>query len=311
MTMTPRVREILSWYGADNVGTLTNLARMLNHGRLGGTGKLVILPVDQGFEHGPARSFAPNPPAYDPRYHFELAIAADCNAYAAPLGFLEAGAREFAAEVPLILKLNDADVLLDAKDPNQGLTGSVQDALRLGCSAIGFTIYPGSAHQLEMYGQLRAHAEEAKRHGLVVVVWAYPRGSGLSKAGETAIDVVGYAAQIAAQMGAHIIKVKLPSAHIEQAAARKVYEACKIPIATPAERVRHVMECAFAGRRIVIFSGGAAVFDDEKLLEEIRAIHAGGGFGSILGRNSFQRSRADALKMLSAVMDVYAAAPGA
>src|SRR3546814_274163 len=112
-------------------------------------------------------------------------------------------------------------------------------------------------------------------------------------------------------MGAHIIKVKLPSAHIEQAAARKVYEACKIPIATPAERVRHVMECAFAGRRIVIFSGGAAVFDDEKLLEEIRAIHAGGGFGSILGRNSFQRSRAEALKMLSAVMDVYAAAPGA
>jgi class I fructose-bisphosphate aldolase len=303
--MTPRVQEILSWYGADNPGTLTNLARLLNHGRLAGTGKLVILPVDQGFEHGPARSFAPNPPAYDPRYHFELAIEAGCNAYAAPLGFLEAGARDFAGDIPLILKINDADSLLDEKDPDQALTGGVQDALRLGCSAVGFTIYPGSAHQEAMFGQLRDCAEEAKRRGLAVVVWSYPRGSGLSKAGETAIDVIGYAAQIAAQLGAHIIKVKLPSDHIEQEAARKVYEATKIPIATAAERVRHVVQCAFAGRRIVIFSGGAAIGDDE-LLEEIRAVHAGGGFGSIIGRNSFQRARPDALRMLKAVMDIHA-----
>lgn len=309
--MTPRVREILSWYGADNVGTLTNLARLLNHGRLGGTGKLVILPVDQGFEHGPARSFALNPPAYDPRYHFELAIDAGCNAYAAPLGFLEAGARDFPGDLPLILKVNDDDVLLAQADPNQALTAGVADALRLGCAAIGFTIYPGSSHQLEMYGQLRAYAETAKRHGLAVVVWAYPRGSGLSKAGETAIDVAGYAVQIAAQLGAHIIKVKLPTAHLEQAEARKVYEAQQIPIATPAERVRHILECAFAGRRIVIFSGGAATFDDAALLDEIRAIHAGGGFGSILGRNSFQRSKPEALKMLAAVMDIYRSAPNA
>ena len=182
--MTPRVKEILSWYGADSPGTLTNLARLLNHGRLAGTGKLVILPVDQGFEHGPARSFAPNPPAYNPHYHFELAIEAGCNAYAAPLGFLEAGARDFAGEIPLILKTNDNDVLREEKDPNQALTASVQDALRLGCCAVGFTIYPGSAHQLEMYGQLRAYAEEAKRNGLAVVIWSYPRGSGLSKEGE-------------------------------------------------------------------------------------------------------------------------------
>lgn len=303
--MTPRVREILSWYGADNVGTLTNLARLLNHGRLAGTGKLVILPVDQGFEHGPARSFASNPPAYDPRYHFELAIEAGCNAYAAPLGFLAAGARDYAGDIPLILKVNDDDSLLAQNDPDQALTASVGDALRLGCSAIGFTIYPGSVHQLQMYGQLRACAEEAKRHGLAVIVWAYPRGSGLSKAGETAIDVIGYAVQIAAQLGAHIIKVKLPTAHIEQDEARKVYEAQHIPISTPAERVRHVIDCAFAGRRIVIFSGGAAIFDDDQLLAEIRAIHAGGGFGSILGRNSFQRSKPDALKMLGEVMEIY------
>ena len=302
--MTQRIQDILSWYGSDNPGTLTNLARLLNHGRLAGTGKLVILPVDQGFEHGPARSFATNPSAYDPRYHFQLAIEAGCNAYAAPLGFLEAGAREFAGQVPLILKVNDHDVLLDEPDPHQALTGSVQDALRLGCVGIGFTIYPGSSHRLEMYGQIRAYAEEAKRYGLAVIIWSYPRGAGLSKAGETAIDVTAYAAHIAAQLGAHIIKVKLPTNHIEQDPARKVYEQQRIPISTLEERVRHVVQCTFNGRRIVIFSGGV-MDSDSALLDEIRAIRSGGGFGSIIGRNSFQRSKRDALNLLSKITDIY------
>jgi len=302
--MTQRINEILSWYGSDNPGTLTNLTRLLNHGKLAGTGKLVILPVDQGFEHGPARSFAPNPPAYDPRYHFELAIAAGCNAYAAPLGFLSAGAREFAGEIPLILKANDHDILLDESDPTQALTGSVEDALRLGCVGIGFTIYPGSAHRFEMYQQIRACAEEAKRHGLVVIIWSYARGSGLSQAGETAIDVIGYAAQIAAQLGAHIIKVKLPTEHIEQEAARKVYEQEQIPIATLSDRVRHVVQCAFNGRRIVIFSGGA-IDTDDAFFNEVRAIQAGGGFGSIIGRNYFQRSKSDAVRFLNTIIDIY------
>ena len=303
--MSDRVREILSWYGSDNPGTLTNLARLLNHGRLAGTGKLVILPVDQGFEHGPARSFAVNPAGYDPRYHFQLAVDAGCSGYAAPLGFLEAGAREFAGEVPLILKLNNRDSLMEEKDPAQAITGSVSDAVRLGCAAIGFTIYPGSAHRLDMYGQLRSLAEEAKRVGLAVVVWSYPRGGQLSKEGETAIDVCAYAAQIAAQLGAHIVKVKLPSAHLEQKAAAAVFEKQRIPIATLAERVRHVVESTFAGRRLVIFSGGPAS-TDEQVLEEIHAIRDGGGFGSIIGRNSFQRKRADAIKLLHNIMDVYA-----
>src|SRR5439155_1185042 len=188
--MSERVREILSWYGSDNPGTLTNLARLLNAGTLAGTGRFVILPVDQGVEHGPARSFAVNPDAYDPRYHFELAIAAGCNAYAA-------------------------------------------------------------------------------------------------------------------QLGAHVIKVKLPSAHLEQAAAKKVYESTQVPIGTLAERVRHVVQAAFNGRRIVIFSGGAAN-KDEAVFDEVRAIRDGGGFGSIIGRNSFQRKKPEALKFLSTVMGIYA-----
>jgi class I fructose-bisphosphate aldolase len=301
---TPRVKEILSWYGSDSPGTLTSLARILNHGRLGGTGKLVILPVDQGFEHGPARSFGPNPPAYHPHYHFELAIEAGVNAYAAPLGFLEAGARDFAGEVPLILKMNDHDVLLDEKDPDQAITGSVEDALRLGASAIGFTIYPGSSHRLEMYGQIRAYGAEAKKHGLAVVIWSYPRGSGLSKEGETAIDVTAYAAHIAAELGAHIVKVKLPTAHIEQEAARKVYEKEAIAIGTLPDRVRHIVQSTFAGRRILIFSGGPTD-ETSNFLEEVRAIHAGGGFGSIVGRNSFQRKKPEALQFLHDIIDIY------
>jgi class I fructose-bisphosphate aldolase len=300
-----RVKEILSWYGSANAGTLGNLARILNHGRLGGTGKLVILPVDQGFEHGPARSFAKNPPAYDPRYHFELAIDAGCNAYAAPLGFLEGGAAEFAGDVPLILKLNNSDSLYGGADPAPAVTGSVDDALRLGCAAIGFTIYPGSAARNEMYQQIRALSEEARSKGLAVVIWSYPRGSGISKDGETAVDVVAYAAQIAAQLGAHFIKVKPPTAHVEQKDAKKVFEAEKIPVATLADRVRHVVQSAFGGRRIVIFSGGAAKGRDE-VLEEIRGIAQGGGFGSIVGRNSFQRPKTEAIELLHEIMDIYA-----
>ncbi|MEM7202615.1 MAG: class I fructose-bisphosphate aldolase [Planctomycetota bacterium] len=299
-----RVDEILSWYESDNPGVLKNLRWLMETGNLAGTGKFVILPVDQGFEHGPARSFAKNDAGYDPLYHYQLAVDAGCNAYAAPLGFLEAGARQFAGRIPTILKLNNSDSLFSGEDPKPAVTGSVEDALRLGCAAIGFTIYPASAFRNEMYMELRELAEEAKEAGLAVVVWSYPRGTGISKKGETAIDVVAYAAQIAAQLGAHIIKVKPPTADIEQDAARKVYEAQGIPIATLEQRIQHVVQSAFGGRRIVIFSGGAAKGNDE-VLAEITGIAKGGGFGSIIGRNSFQRPKADAIEMLSTVQGIY------
>jgi fructose-bisphosphate aldolase, class I len=303
--MEARVKEILSWYDSDNPGTRTNLARIMNHGRLAGTGRFVILPVDQGFEHGPARSFAVNPAGYDPTYHFQLAIAAGCNAYAAPLGFLEAGAAEFAGDIPLILKMNNHDVLNDEKDPLSSVTGSVKDALRLGCVAAGFTIYPGSAKAQTMYEECREMIAECRANGLASVVWSYPRGSSISKAGETGIDVVAYAAQIAAQLGAHIIKVKPPTQHIEQAEAKKAYEKAAVPISTLAERVRHVVQSAFNGRRIVIFSGGATNESEEALYDEYRAIRDGGGFGSIIGRNSFQRAKPRALEFLDTVMKIY------
>ena len=303
--MVDRVREILGWYRSENPGVVTNLARILNHGRLGGTGHVVILPVDQGIEHGPGRSFAVNPAGYDPEYHFRLAIEAGCNAYAAPLGFLEAGAADYAWRVPLILKANSHDSLYHEVNPMPAMTASVSDALRLGCAGIGYTIYPGTRDRRLLYTELSELVREAKAAGLVVVVWSYPRGEQLSKEGETAIDVVAYAAHLAAQMGATLIKVKLPTSHLELPAAKAVYEKEAVPIATATERVRHVVQSAFDGHRVVIFSGGAAK-DDASVFNDVRAIRDGGGFGSIIGRNSFQREHDDALAFLNTVMRIYA-----
>jgi class I fructose-bisphosphate aldolase len=303
MAATDRVKQILSWYGSETPGTRTQLYRLLTSGALAGTGKLVILPVDQGFEHGPIRSFATNPPAHDPLYHFQLGIDAGCNAYAAPLGFLEAGAADYAGQIPLILKLTTRDTLSKVA-PCSALTGSVDDALRLGCVGIGFTIYPASELRNTMYQELRELTLEAKAKGLAVIVWSYPRGSGISKEGETAIDIAAYAAHIACQLGAHVVKIKPPTAHVEQPEAKKEIEKAKIPLGTLAERVRYCVQAAFAGRRIVIFSGGAAKGNDE-VLEEIRQLNQGGSFGSIVGRNAFQRSHADGVALLKQIIGIY------
>jgi class I fructose-bisphosphate aldolase len=300
MTMTDTVRRILGHYESDNPGTKANLARILMQGRLGGTGKLVILPVDQGFEHGPARSFAPNPPAYDPHYHFQLAIDAGLSAYAAPLGMLEAGADTFAGQIPTILKLNSSNSWATSID--QAVTGSVDDALRLGCAAIGFTIYPGSDAIFDMMEEIRELSAEAKSVGIATVIWSYPRGGNLSKDGELALDVGAYAAHMAALLGAHIIKVKLPTDHIEQKEAKKLYEGGDW--STQANRVAHVVQSAFNGRRIVVFSGGAAKGADA-VYDDARAIRDGGGNGSIIGRNSFQRSREEALQLLDRIVRIY------
>ncbi|MEQ9122792.1 MAG: class I fructose-bisphosphate aldolase [Alphaproteobacteria bacterium] len=302
MLMTRKVKEILSWYESDSPGTKTNLARILMQGKLAGTGKMVILPVDQGFEHGPDRSFAPNPPAYDPHYHFQLAIDAGLNAYAAPLGMLEAGADAFAGQIPTILKLNSSNSHATAKD--QAVYGGVDDALRLGCSEIGFTIYPGADDQFEMMEEFRELAAEAKSVGLAVVLWSYPRGGNLSKDGETAVDVTAYAAHLAALLGAHVIKVKPPTEHIEQKEAADALKKAGVDLSTLDKRIAHVMQSAFNGRRIVVFSGGAAK-GTEAVLDEIRQVAKGGANGSIIGRNSFQRDKKDALELLDTIVKIY------
>lgn len=297
---TKVVQKILSNYESDNPGVKANLYRMLNQGKLGGTGKMIILPVDQGFEHGPARSFSVNPDAYDPHYHYQLAIDAGLSAYAAPLGMLEAGADKFAGQIPTILKVNSSNSWATAA--NQALTGSVDDALRLGCSAIGFTIYPGSDDVFEMIEEIKELRNEAASVGIATVIWSYPRGGKLPKSGELALDVGAYAAHIAALVGAHIIKVKLPSNHIEQAEAKPCYEGTDW--SAQSDRVKHVVQSCFNGRRIVIFSGGATKGADA-VYQDARDIRDGGGNGSIIGRNTFQRPRDEALAMLGKLINIY------
>ena len=304
--MNDRVQQILSWYESDLPSVRENLNKLMSHGALAGTGKLVILPVDQGFEHGPARSFAINPPSYDPNYHVELAIESGCNAYAAPLGFIEFVAEKYRGQIPFILKLNNSDVLSKGHDPESAITASVADAVRLGCSAVGYTIYPGSALRNHQYESLRRIIFEAKTAGLPTVVWAYPRGQGLSKEGETAIDVIAYAAHIACQLGAHIVKVKPPKDHIEHPAAVDAFKKGRISTSTLKDRISEVVRSSFAGKRIVIFSGGETK-SKEEILKEVSEIAKGGGFGSIMGRNAFQRPRNEALILLREVIEIYKA----
>jgi class I fructose-bisphosphate aldolase len=299
------VQNILANYEGENPGVKANLARMLMEGKLGGTGKMIILPVDQGFEHGPHRSFAVNPPAFDPHYHYQMAVDAGLSAYAAPLGPLEAGADTFAGQIPLILKVNSANSLLPKVAPKtQAITASVQDALRLGCSAIGFTIYPGSSASLDMFSDIAEMRREAASVGIATVIWSYPRGEDLDKDGETAADVTAYAAHIAGLLGAHIIKVKLASDHLSQKEAKDAFQKNSVSVATQADRVRECVRAALNGRRLIVFSGGAAKGGDA-VLDDARAIRDGGGNGSIIGRNCFQRPRAEAMAMLQTMIDIY------
>jgi fructose-bisphosphate aldolase, class I len=303
--MKDRIREILSWYSSENPGVRTNLARILNHGKLGGTGRILILPVDQGFEIGPVQSFASNPEAYDPRYHFQFAVEAGYSAYAAPRGFLKAGIADYCGDIPLILKCNNHDVLVPGNDYNSSaITSTIEDALRLGCVAVGFTIYTASPTRIAMYEQFSELASQAKSAGLAVVAWAYPFGSGLPLDGWQAVDTTAYSAHIAAQLGADIIKVNLPTSRIELATSQAVYQQQQIPLDDPADRVRHIVQTAFNGQRIVIFAGGS-LKNDEQIIANVRAIRSGGGFGSILGRNAFQRRKEDALRLIDQIVSIY------
>ena len=305
MRATRTVRRILGGYEGETPGVKANLCRMLMTGKLSGTGKMIILPVDQGFEHGPARSFAANPDAYDPHYHQSLAIEAGLNAFAAPLGMLEAGADSFAGQIPTILKANSANSLQPKDEPkDQAITASVDDALRLGCAAIGFTVYPGSSMANEMFEEIAEMRTEAASRGLATVIWSYPRGEALTKDGETAIDIAAYATQIAALLGAHLIKVKLSTDHLELKEAKTVYEAEKIDISSQVARVADCVRSAFNGRRLIVFSGGSKKGSDS-VYDDARAIRDGGGNGSIIGRNTFQRPKAEALEMLSRLVDIY------
>ena len=305
MHLTDKIKQILKHYESESPAVKSNIVKILMSGKLAGTGKMLILPVDQGFEHGPAKSFAPNLSAYDPEYHIKLALDAGLSAYAAPKGMLEAISDEFRGTIPLILKANSSNSLISRKsDPNQSITANIQDAIHLGCTAIGFTIYPGSDDSLGMIEEVSEMISEAKSYGLATVVWSYARGGDLTKKGETALDIVAYAAHIAALIGANIIKVKPPSEAIETESVAEIYSKNASDYKNLSNRIKHIMQAAFSSKRLVIFSGGTAKTEDE-IYKEIHAINDGGGNGSIIGRNSFQRPYDKAIKLLSNIIKIY------
>jgi class I fructose-bisphosphate aldolase len=298
--LTKKVTDIISrCYSNENAGIKTNIIRILMHGKLGGTGKLIILPVDQGFEHGPDKSFSTNATSYDPDYHYQIAIEAGLSAYSAPLGMLETAISNYVGAIPLILKLNSASSLFPKNDyPDQAFTSSVQDALRLGCSAVGLTLYPGSHNFKNMLEEAREVIKEAKTYGLPTVTWCYPRGGDISKNLETALDIIAYSAHIACEIGAHIIKVKLPSEKLLNTDLK--YN----NIDNLSDRIAIVKRACFNNRKLVVFSGGEAK-NDESLYSEIKAINAGGGDGSIIGRNVFQREKSQAIELLNNIIAIY------
>ena len=305
MHLTDKIKQILKHYESESPAVKSNIVKILMSGKLAGTGKMLILPVDQGFEHGPAKSFAPNLSAYDPEYHIKLALDAGLSAYAAPKGMLEAISDEFRGTIPLILKANSSNSLISRKsDPNQSITANIQDAIHLGCTAIGFTIYPGSDDSLGMIEEVSEMISEAKSYGLATVVWSYARGGDLTKKGETALDIVAYAAHIAALIGANIIKVKPPSEAIETESVAEIYSKNASNYKNLSNRIKHIMQAAFSSKRLVIFSGGTAKTEDE-IYKEIHAINDGGGNGSIIGRNTFQRPYDKAIKLLSNIIKIY------
>jgi len=303
MSNSPIVNEILSKYESDIEGSSSTkkLQDLLNSGKLSGTGKLIIYPVDQGFEHGPDRSFSINSKAYDPHYHISFAIEAGMSAFAAPLGMIEAGVSTFANKIPFILKCNSSNSLTNIKD--QAITGNVKDALRLNCIGVGFTIYPGSEFNFKLIEQACHLFREAKESGLITVLWSYARGS-MSKKGETAVNIISYAAHMACLCGAHIVKVKLPTSYLEDDPTKDAFIKNNIQINTPVDRVKVIKKSCFNGRRIVVFSGGEAKNDNE-LLNEVKAIKEGGGNGSIVGRNCFQRPRDKALELINNMINIY------
>lgn len=295
------IANIISHYVHQSPGLRANLYRILMHGAVGGTGRLVILPVDQGLEHGPDVSFKPNPEAYDPSYHFELAIKAKLSAYAAHYSWLQSCVDRYIGKIPLILKLNANNALNKSQDPEQVLINCPKDAVQLGCSAVGITIYPGSTSFNKSIYEIKEVIKESKSMGLPVVMWAYPRGSSIKS--PTAIDISAYSAHIACALGADIIKLKLPTNELNSELSADS-SAASDQFSTIESRVAHVMRAAFNYTRLVVFSGGVAK-SDQQIIEEARGIRLGGGSGSMIGRNAFQRSAKKALLLLQNICAEY------
>ena len=286
-------------------GKKTRLKHLLyDHGPGGGT--LLVLPIDQGLEHGPADFFS-NPDSLDPRYQYELAREGKFSAIALHIGLAEKYFHEFAGDVPLILKLNGKTAVPSDAQAFSPLTGTVEDAVRLGADAVGYTVYVGSPAQDRDFLQFLEVRRAAERFGMPVVVWAYPRGEAVAKkGGKESLYAIDYAARVALELGADIVKLNYPVASEKDAESPPPYNTLHL---TPGDAFRKVVESA--GRALVLVSGGEKV-GDPVLLAKVRSSMDAGATGIIFGRNLWQRAKPDALRLtreLHAIFREYAQAP--
>ncbi len=298
MRVTQRVKKLLSLYESDNPGTKTALARVLMEGKLAGSGRALILPIDHSFSKG----LIPNPAGSDPQYHFQLAVDAGLSALAAPMRMLEAAADAFAGSMPLILQMNSGEAFAHhTSDGHSPIRASLRDALRLGCAGVACTINPTQDKTSAAFEDIVQLVEEAKSYGLFAMIWA-SADSGAAGS-ETALDGVSHAAGVASAIGAHLVCVKVPASHLENsvAAADPVRALVTAPLS---DRVRHVRKSCGNGRRIVVFAGEDIVADSD-LFEDIRGIRDGGGHGYVLPANSLYRPYDPALQILDESVRIY------
>ena len=264
-----------------------------------GNGTLLLLPIDQGIEHGP-RDFFPNPASKDPAYEFELAAEAGYSAIACQIGLATKYYPDYAGRVPLLLKVNGKTDLPPSDAALSTTNASVEDAVRLGADAVGYTLYVGSPRQDEDLRQLQSVRSDCDRYGMPLVIWAYPRGSAVSaKGGQNSFYAIDYAARLAMEMGADVVKLNMPKIDPEKDKdAPAPYNEMDV---SQEEAVRQVVESA--GRSLVVLSGGSRI-DDDALLAQTRMIMEAGGSGVIYGRNVWQRSHSEAQDIVEQIKEI-------
>lgn len=281
-----------------NLGKRVRLHRMMyEHGP--GKGKLMILPIDQGLEHGPV-DFFPNPPSADPEFQFKLAVKGGYSGIALHLGLAEKYAPKYAGKIPIVLKINGKTRIPSANEPVSPMTGSVEDAVRIGADAIGYTLYVGSPNQHTDFTQFRQVKADAERYGMPIIMWAYPRGEAIDKkGGRNSLFAVDYAARVADELGADVVKLNVP---VDDPKMRSLQRAPydKLELSYE-ERVSKVVKTA--GKCMVLFSGGGKT-SDEEVIRRAKVCIEQGATGLIFGRNLWQREWDDALAMTKKLKDM-------
>jgi fructose-bisphosphate aldolase, class I len=267
-----------------------------------GNGTLMLLPIDQGIEHGP-RDFFPNPASKDPEYQFRLAAEAGYSALACQIGMAEKYYPDYAGQVPLILKVNGKTDVPPSDDALSTCNSSVEDAVRLGADAVGYTLYVGSPRQDQDLAQLRGVRQDCDRYGMPLVIWAYPRGAALdAKGGQSTFYAIDYAARMAMEMGADVVKLNMPKIDPEKDKLTPApYNELEV---SQEEAIRQCVESA--GRALVVLSGGSKI-SDEKVLEQTRFVMEAGGSGVIYGRNVWQREWNEALEIIEQIKETLLA----